>query len=652
MPDPVRQIVHVDLARGLPDLSGAADGSDMRVVWWWRDIPLGQDDLNHLGLPPRPLAERVAHRVAGPVSDRLGPHAGEAEVLSALDQLPRPEAPTASVVICTRDRPEALERCLRSIDEARDRPQELVVVDNGQSPATHEVVARFPMVRCVREPQPGLSAARNAGLSATSGEVVAFVDDDAEVHPHWLSRLQSAFADPMVMAAAGLVLPAELRTESQLVFESVLRGLGRGFRPRRFDAGFLGRLGVAPVWEVGAGCNMAIRRLGVELAGEFDERLGAGAAGCSEDSELLYRLLGSGWACVYEPASVVFHHHRADPQALHRQAEAYARGHLAALFVQFAHSRRPGNLIRACVRLPLTFALAAAIESVKQVLQGAGVTPRTLRRPVGAEIHGYLRGLAYLPLAGSPPDPRHKAARREFLGRNPYPEPLTAGFFYREKMRAVHSVAPDIPVRRALEIGGGQSGLARMLYPRAHVTNLDLDPAYEAARANRDPLVRFVQGDATALPFPDDSFDVVTLLDVLEHIPDDRAAAAEALRVTRPGGWILVSCPNRRWRSPYHAPMRGICPSSEQMMIRWQHVRVGYGIDELTSLFGLPPAASADFINPVTVVAHDVSFSRLRPRLRRAALLALSPVTWLGYLRPPGAGLGTETAASWRKPVR
>ena len=82
------------------------------------------------------------------------------------------------------------------------------------------------------------------------------------------------------------------------------------------------------------------------MVGGFDERLGAGAAGCSEDSELWYRLLAAGHTVPYEPAAVVFHHHRSDVEAVRRQAAAYLEGHVAALFIQFARRyRHLGNLL-------------------------------------------------------------------------------------------------------------------------------------------------------------------------------------------------------------------------------------------------------------------------------------------------------------------
>ena len=153
----------------------------------------------------------------------------------------------------------------------------------------------------------------------------------------------------------------------------------------------------------------------------------------------------------------------------------------------------------------------------------------------------------------------HKLPLGLFLARNPFPEPLTDGLFYRDKMRALHRIAPDMPVVNILEVGGGQSGLAAMLYPRAKVANLDMDASLASAPCNEDPRVTFVHGDATALPFPDASFDLVTMFDLLEHVPDDAAVAREALRVVRPGGWILVSTPDReRWRYPYYRIFRPI----------------------------------------------------------------------------------------------
>lgn len=253
----------------------------------------------------------------------------------------------------------------------------------------------------------------------------------------------------------------------------------------------------------------------------------------------------------------------------------------------------------------------------------------------------------------------HRAPRGAFLARNPFPHPLTLGFFYREKMRAIHRVAPERVARdrrppgRAvadvLEVGGGRSGLAALLYPHARVTNLDLDASYAEAPCNQQERVRFICGDATDLPFAEASFDVVTMFDLLEHVPEDGQAVREAVRVLRPGGHLLVSTPHARWRYPYYRALRPVCPSEEELFAEWGHVRRGYTVEELRALIPLPLQRVATFINPVTALAHDISFSKLPHRVRRGLCALLAPLTWAAYALHGPTTRGTETASCWVK---
>ena len=238
------------------------------------------------------------------------------------------------------------------------------------------------------------------------------------------------------------------------------------------------------------------------------------------------------------------------------------------------------------------------------------------------------------------------------LAANPFPHPLTIGFFYREKMRAIHRVAPYGPMERILEIGGGRGGLTALLYPGARITNVDLDPSLGAASINQVAGTRFVCADATRLPFADESFDAVTMFDVLEHIPDHQRAAAEARRVLRPGGVLLASSPHAKWRYPYYRLFAPIAPREEELFAEWGHVRRGYTLGEFDTLVGLPRERWATFISPVTAFAHDISFSRLSDRVKRGLLVAIAPITWLGYLLHAPHAAGTETAVAYRKPQR
>jgi SAM-dependent methyltransferase len=243
----------------------------------------------------------------------------------------------------------------------------------------------------------------------------------------------------------------------------------------------------------------------------------------------------------------------------------------------------------------------------------------------------------------------HKTPLADFLSCNPFPHPLTQGFFYREKMHAIHRITPDKPMKDILEVGGGQSGLTALLFPQAQVTNLDLNPEYAQAPCNQQKRVRFVCGDATALPFASESFDAVTMFDLLEHVPDDKKAVSEALRVLRPGGFLLISTPNENWRFPYYKFMKPICPSEAEVMGEWGHVRRGYTLAELKALINLPCQGYATFINPLTVLGHDIAFSRLPHRQRQLLCTMLSPVTWLSYYLHKPQAMGTETASAWQK---
>ena len=703
------KIVHVAVRESLPDLTAEPECGGLFVVFWCDNLPVGQLSIPALLLPltSSQVAAVLPQIIAPAVADRLLPTGFRAplpvpsrkqprqefpdldlllELHSPLESCsrngfsrkfePRTVAPYVSLVVCTRNRPDVLRKCLSSIRGLSPEPHEIIVVDNDPSSGlTAAVTSAFPEVRYVPEPRRGLSAARNTGIRNSRGAIIAFTDDDVEVHPAWVGALQEVFQDEGIIATTGLVLPAELATPAQYAFQGDSPGWGWGYRALDFDGNFFRstkHLGV-PTWRLGAGANMGFRRDAFERVGFFDERLGAGTSGCSEDSELWYRLLAEGYRCRYEPAAVVFHAHRCDWNELREQTYNYMRGHIAALLFQFDRYGHWGNIYRAFLALPFYF-LKLGFRYLKRSFGRLIRVPdeETPLLPLREQIRGAIAGYGYYlrhrrqladPMtkvavdgnqsqSGRSATIGHKAALSTFLSKNPFESPLTFGFFYREKMRAIYRVAPDLPFGEILEVGGGRSGLTRLLYPAARITNLDMDSTFAEASCNLQEGVRFVCGDATRLEFESRSFDAVTMFDVLEHVPDHERAVSEALRVLKPGGCLLVSTPNEHWRFPYYRFMKKWCPNEEEMFAEWGHVRRGYSLEELNKLIAVPCERSATFISPLTVLCHDVAFSRIPGRLRRAICLALSPVTWVGYaIHMPGSR-GTETASAWQKPPK
>lgn len=671
-----RGILQLDLTQPLPELPAQAH-PELRVVLRAGKLPLGELVVaaGELPLPPSRLRELAAEAVAATVGQRLlggffdpplperrpsrpgvpAPAASACQLVEPLARLAGLEPPAPvhseafSVVLCTRNRPAQLRGALEALGALDPGPGEVIVVDNAPADdATRQVVDAFPGVRYVGEPRPGLSVARNTGVRESVRDLIAFTDDDARPVVSWLARLAAAFDDPQVGVVTGLVLPETLESEGARAFEDA-GGFGQGYRRRDHDLAFFegAKDRAVPVWRIGAGAAMAVRRRVLDLVGGFDERLGAGAAGCSEDSELWYRVLAAGFTCRYEPAAEVAHQHRENIAEARQQAKAYMRGHVTALAVQFAGHRHVGELRRGLGRLPAFYA--------RRLLR-ATVPSRPADPLLPAEVAGYLSGVRQgLRVLRQDLPPTGRAVGRErtsaLLAQNPFPHPYTEGFYFREKMRAIARVAPDDRIRRVLEVGGGQSGLTSMLYPQADVVSVDLEPAFGSAAANRRLRQAFLAADATRLPFVDGTFDAVTYFDVLEHIQDDGLAVQEALRVLAPGGSLLVTSPNELWRFPYHRFLAPLTPRDTDVMAEWGHVRRGYTTAHLEQLVGRQVSRRATFINPVTVLAHDLAFSCLPSRVRRALITVLSPVVWTAYGLHRPHWPGTETAWWWRLPL-
>ena len=343
------ELTEVDIAGALPALepSPGAQSRRVRVLVRLATEPLGhlELDLDDAGMAPAELGRQILDRFGAQVDERLIaaglPVATSlAEEGLGLDPGSTPhvqtrakmlaDAPLFSVVISTRDRGPQLAGCLRKLAGQEYPHFEVVVVDNAPMSDEARTVVNDAALDClyVREDHPGLSRARNAGVTAAGGDLIAFLDDDEEPDQHWLAELLRGFrSGDDIGCVSGMILPAALDTQARQWFEQLGgHSKGRGFTAAVFSA----RGGQSPLYPLppfGAGGNMAFRREALAAIGGFDVALGAGTAACgAEDTYAFSRVLLGGYRMAYQPSAFVRHQHYGDVAGLSRQLRGYGTG--------------------------------------------------------------------------------------------------------------------------------------------------------------------------------------------------------------------------------------------------------------------------------------------------------------------------------------
>jgi GT2 family glycosyltransferase/O-antigen/teichoic acid export membrane protein len=379
---PVRtpvDVVRVDVEQPLQAVSARDGCRTARVFAFTGATPLGALDVD---LRSGPLA---GDELLARIRDELGT-GGATECAARAAALPR-----ASVVVATSMRRLAsLERCVQDLLELDYPDYEIIVVDNRPRPdgTALPAVLSHPRVRVVHEPRRGASHARNRGASEAGGEVIAFTDDDVEIDPSWLRALAARIAsDPSVACVTGLVLPAELVTPAQAWFEQY-GGFAKGFTARTYrPASPPPGLFPYAAGTFGSGNNVAFRTSVLSELGGYDPALGPGTdAPAGEELALFVSLLSAGHSFAYEPAAVVWHHHRRTYGELRNQLHGYGIGLSAMLTSLVVHD--PAHLLRVLRRVPAGLRLLTSRRSAKNAGRSAGY-PRGL---VLAELAGFLIG--------------------------------------------------------------------------------------------------------------------------------------------------------------------------------------------------------------------------------------------------------------------
>ena len=233
-------------------------------------------------------------------------------------------ATTVTVAISTRNRPDALDRCLESLAAGVRRPDEIVVVDQSADQETSRVASRWRdaglTILYERNEARGLGVAQNVAFARARHPIVAVLDDDCVADASWLQVIASRMTDRVDLdGVTGRVLPLDAVGARTLPVSSRVSVVRREFSGRALP------------WDVGSGNNFTIRREALARVGGCDERLGPGSpAQGGVDMDLFHRLLRGGSRILYEPDAIVYHERQTREERRARRP-MYGRGMGAAI---------------------------------------------------------------------------------------------------------------------------------------------------------------------------------------------------------------------------------------------------------------------------------------------------------------------------------
>lgn len=214
--------------------------------------------------------------------------------------------PRISVVVCTYNGGRTLGECFRHLQRVDYPNFEVIVVDDGSTDHGADGATAYGF-RLIRLPNGGLSRARNTGLHAATGEIVAYLDDDAYPDPDWLRYLAAAFLRTQYVGIGGPNIPPP----GTWVEECVSNAPGGPIHVL---------LGDREAEHI-PGCNMAFRKSALLEIGGFDEMFRV----AGDDVDVCWSLQRRGWKLGFDPAAVVWHRRRSSFRTYWKQQRGYGR---------------------------------------------------------------------------------------------------------------------------------------------------------------------------------------------------------------------------------------------------------------------------------------------------------------------------------------
>jgi glycosyltransferase involved in cell wall biosynthesis len=259
-----------------------------------------------------------------------------------------------SVIIPTYNRARRIGCCLTALREQDfERRFEILVVNDGSTDNTLEVLSSYPEARVITQNNAGPAAARNHGVREATGEIVLFTDDDCEPYPNWLTEMLKPFDDPEVVGAKGVYRTRQREIVArfvQLEYEDRYRLMARQQTIDFIDT-----------------YSAAFRRDRFLETGGYDTSF---PVACCEDSELSYRMSARGWKMLFVQTAIVWHQHPATLSSYLRRKVKFAFWRVPAV------KKTPGKMVKdshhpQLMKLQLLFA-PALLAGLANDLVGLG----------------------------------------------------------------------------------------------------------------------------------------------------------------------------------------------------------------------------------------------------------------------------------------
>ena len=250
--------------------------------------------------------------------------------------------PRISVVVCSYNGSRTLRDCLEGLKRLEYPNFEVIVVDDGSRDNVSAIASEYP-VRLIRTENRGLSSARNTGMEAATGEIVAYTDDDARPDPHWLHYLADAFqrGDDAGVGGPNIVPP-----DDGWIAQCVAASPGGPAHVLLSDQEA----------EHIPGCNMSFRKSALQSISGFDVRYRT----AGDDVDLCWRLTERGLKLGFRAGAMVWHHRRGEVRTYWRQqvgygrAEALLEGKWPERYNALGHTTWAGSIYGAGLSRPWT----------------------------------------------------------------------------------------------------------------------------------------------------------------------------------------------------------------------------------------------------------------------------------------------------------